>query len=60
MIEDEFTIARPRWVVPVAIIGALLLFLGVVVGTLISSGDHAPTVRYTGATTTVVTTTTVP
>ncbi len=63
-VEDEFTIARPRWIVPVAIAGALLLFLGVVVGALVNANHDEPTVRYTGTTTVVgaavATTTTVP
>ena len=53
MTDDEFTIPRPRWIVPLAILGALLLFLGVVVGALVNSGDDAPPARLTG--TTVVT-----
>ena len=50
MTGDEFTIPRPRWIVPVAVIGAVLLFLGVVVGALLAANDDAPTVRITGTT----------
>jgi hypothetical protein len=56
---DEFTIPRPRWVVPVAAIGALLLFLGLVVGRIAKTDDGEPTPARTGrAPTTVVVTTT--
>lgn len=65
MTDDEFTIPRPRWIVPLAILGALLLFLGVVVGALVNSGDDAPPARLTGTTvvtsaTAAASTTTVP
>lgn len=53
-VVDEFTIARPRWIVPVALVGAFLLFLGVVVGALVSSDDDPPAIHYTGTTTSVV------
>jgi hypothetical protein len=53
-VVDEFTIPRPRWIVPVALIGAALLFLGVVVGVLVSSDDDPPAIHYSGTTTTVV------
>ena len=42
MTDDEFTIPRPRWIVPLAILGALLLFLGVVVGTAAASTTTVP------------------
>jgi hypothetical protein len=56
---DEFTIPRPRWVVPVAVIGAVLLFLGLVVGRIAKLDDDEPTPARTGGvpTTVVVTTT---
>ncbi len=65
MTDDEFTIARPRWIVPLAMLGALLLFLGVAVGALVSSGNDAPPARLTGTTvvtsgTAAASTTTVP
>jgi hypothetical protein len=60
MIEDEFTIPRPRWVVPVAILGAALLALGVVLAGLLADGDEGPEIRFTGGTTSVVTTVPVP
>lgn len=66
MIEDEFTIPRPRWIVPIAMLGALLLFLGIVVGSIVSSSQHTPPVRFTGTTlagtgaTATASTTTVP
>jgi hypothetical protein len=52
MTDDEFTIPRPRWVVPAAVIGAFLLFLSVVIGSLLEANHDAPAVRFTGATTT--------
>lgn len=55
-IQDEFTIPRPRWVVPLAIAGAVLLFLGIVVGTIINADDDTPEIRFTGGTTIVSTT----
>lgn len=48
VIEDEFTIRRPRWIAPVAILGALLLFLGIVMSTLSDNHEGPPPVRLTG------------
>ncbi len=55
---DEHTIPRPRWIVPVAVVGAVLLFLGLVVGRLVNQSDDSPTPARTGGTPTPVVTTT--
>ena len=49
-IEDEFTIRRPRWIAPVAILGALLLFLGIAMSTLSNNHVDPLPVRVTGTT----------
>ena len=54
---DEFTIPRPRWVVPLAIAGVLLLFFGLVIGRLAKINDDEPTPARTGTPPAVVTTT---
>jgi hypothetical protein len=56
---DEFTIPRPRWVLPALVVGVLLLFIGLVVGRIAKTDDDAPTPARTGgpAPTVVVTTT---
>lgn len=54
---DEFTIPRPRWIVPLAVIGVLFLVGGLVWAAFFSAAAD-PEVRFTGGTTTVVTTTT--
>ena len=63
VIEDEFTIRRPRWIAPVAILGMLLLFLGIAMSTLSNNGADPLPVRITGTTivgTAVAPTTTTP
>jgi hypothetical protein len=55
---DEFTIPRPRWVVPVAVIGVLLLFVGLVIGRLAKTDDEPTPARTGGTAPTVVVTTT--
>ncbi|CAB4773318.1 MAG: hypothetical protein F2754_13020 [Actinobacteria bacterium] len=63
VIEDEFTIRRPRWIAPVAILGMLLLFLGIAMSMLSNNGADPLPVRITGTTivgTTVAPTTTTP
>ena len=44
---------RPAWVVPLAIVGAVLILIGIVL-TVDWSGDDDPSVPITGTTTTVV------
>ncbi len=63
VIEDEFTIRRPRWIAPVAILGTLLLFLGIAMSALSNNRADPLPVRITGTTivdTTVTSTTTTP
>lgn len=33
---------RPRWAIPVAIIGAVLLLIGLTIGVFLGSGDNKP------------------
>jgi hypothetical protein len=49
---------RPGWVLPVAILGAVLIIIGIVL-TVDWSDDDEPQVPITGTTTTLVSTTTV-
>lgn len=56
-VADEFTTARPRWIIPVAVVGALLLFVGLVVGTVIGRGGDTRPVQITGTTVAITTTT---
>jgi hypothetical protein len=63
VIEDEFTIRRPRWIAPVAILGTLLLLLGIAMSALSNNRADPLPVRITGTTivdTTVTSTTTTP
>lgn len=57
---DEFNVARPRWIIPVAVAGAVLLFVGLVVGTVIGRGGDTRPVQITGTTVTVAADATAP
>lgn len=46
---DEFTIPRPRWLVPMAIVGAVLLII-VLFGIFATGADEKPIIRRTGTT----------
>jgi hypothetical protein len=55
---DEFTIPRPRWIIPLAIAGVVVLFIGLVIGRLARLDDDQPTPARTGTPPAVVVTTT--
>lgn len=54
---DEYTIPRPRWIVPLAIAGVVLLFVGLVIGRMVTVNDDEPPPARTGTPPAAVTTT---